>query len=181
MHRELIGHVNNPKLFQAFCCFWATLQQRTDRVFVSHIKSHTVLPGALVVANAWADRIDANAKDTNKPHKLEEARRSHVFFSSIISCATTKIWDILSRCKSNRHGLPWLCLHAYPAIGRGKPPRPTAPRNWLAVDICSHTMWTTALTSISAKAITQHMLQVFAVMGILKEIKRIMAQLAGLS
>ena len=186
IERALLGHVNNPTLFQAFVDLRNTVNHRTHRVFIMHIKSHTRLPGGLVEGNARADQLVAALADMD--NIVQEAYKSHAFFHQSATALRkqfnipkTQARAIVAACPD--------CATLTPLQDGGANPRGLQPRGvWqtditvfppfgrlrylhVSVDTCSSFIWASAHASASAAAARQHWTQAIAVMGCPKKIK----------
>lgn len=87
---------NNDKLCLWLTCLYQILSHRTNPYFISHIRSHSGLPGFMAEGNARANALASAASDeedatgiensnsvlaaTTLPNTIEQAKLSHAFF-----------------------------------------------------------------------------------------------------
>lgn len=78
----IIGHSNNNDIIDLLLTLTALFNHRRHKVWCTHLKSHTTLPGALVEGNQIIDQAVANphACTAQMTSMMQEARRSHEFF-----------------------------------------------------------------------------------------------------
>ncbi|KFQ38674.1 hypothetical protein N332_12967, partial [Mesitornis unicolor] len=189
MNRSFLGHVSNSVLFAAFTHLWHVLQQRSKPLFVTHIRTHTNLPGGLVERNARADAlVSANVVDTATPGRLAEVQKSHAFYHQ--SSAALKAQFQISKTEAKAITAACPDCARLPVIqATGANPQGLQPRQirqtdvteypkfgcqkylHVTVDTCSGVIWATALNSTSASAAKKHWLQPFAVLGKPEQIK----------
>ncbi|NXT32885.1 POK7 protein, partial [Pelecanoides urinatrix] len=81
LEHSYLKHVSNPTLF-AYCLqLQSLLNHRSNFYYITHIRSHTGLPGVLAEGNARADQIAAaNPAVVVFPDILQQAYMSHAFF-----------------------------------------------------------------------------------------------------
>ncbi|NWW90275.1 POK18 protein, partial [Rhynochetos jubatus] len=80
MERSVLKHVSQEDLYQQLRTLWYLLEQRTDPCYITHIRSHTNLPGELSQGNIVADQLVAPVWAGPLPNRMGQASQSHQFF-----------------------------------------------------------------------------------------------------
>lgn len=180
--RTIIGAVlsnHKPPIQQLFKELQLLLQHRNHKIFITHIRSHSHLPGPLVQGNELVDKLVAFASPQEE-HQLfhNNAGSLHVRWKVPLAQAR----QIVKKCPIcqplqlkrgpfgvNPRGLQsneiWqMDVTHFPSFGRQQYIHVT-------VDTFSKFIWATALTGETANHVIQHLLECFAIMGIPTTIK----------
>ncbi|KFP91587.1 hypothetical protein N311_10126, partial [Apaloderma vittatum] len=186
----LLKDEQNPMLFQTLCSLWHLLNARMHLFFITHLKSHTSLPGPLVEGNRRADELVTVYMSSSSPlpNVLGQARLSHNFFHQSAKALRNPFKTILSDACAIVAACPD-CAKLPNLQAEATNPRGLAPLQlWqtditeyspvgrlkyihVSVDTYSHMFWATLHPSSNSKAVQKHLLSCFAVMGVPSKIK----------
>lgn len=185
----LVGQVSNPHIEQLLWRLVATVEHRKGQLWISHVRSHTTLPGVFAEGNAIIDQAVSQplAMTVNTP-QLSAAYKSHKFFHQSARAlqkefilSRTQARAILAACPD--------CARVMTLQDQGTNPRGLQPRGiWqmdvtdlpsfgrlrhvhVMVDTCSRAVWATAAPSTAFRYAKQHWLSAFAALGLPKTIK----------
>ncbi|NXF74831.1 POK6 protein, partial [Sclerurus mexicanus] len=186
-----LRELSNQKLFTLFKMLLLFIQQRKHPFYITHIRSHTCLPGPLTEGNDVADKATNSAFPVNSvptPNNFEKARISHYFFhqnskslQKLFQLSVSQAKEIVSACPD--------CQLVTPVRAEGVNPRGLNPLDlWqsvvthvpqfgrlkyvhVSVDTCSGLIVATTQTGEKAKDVKKHFSSAFAIMGVPKHIK----------
>jgi len=170
---------NKSNLLSLFLLLQTLLRNRNTRIYVTHIRSHTNLPGSLAYGNAQVDALVSFASADEEHNLLHtNAGRLHVQYK--IPYRQAK--QIIKQCPICRP------LHLR-AVKAGVNPRGTyANELWqmdvthvaqfgrlsyvhVVIDTYSQFIWATAQMGETTQHVITHLLETFAVMGLPSSIK----------
>ncbi|KGL91814.1 hypothetical protein N301_12891, partial [Charadrius vociferus] len=184
-----LKHVSNESLLVKFRQLLHLLNDRKHPYFITHVRSHTTLPGFIVQGNALADQFTAaRVWSAPVPDSFQQAHISHGFFHQsakvlakqfALPIADAKL--ITSTCADCQQ----LTAPPVPAVN---PRGIEAMQLWqtdvthiaefgklkyvhVSVDTWSCAVWATAQAGETSRCAQSHFRQAFAVLGIPKQIK----------
>uniref|UniRef100_A0A8V5HFM7 Uncharacterized protein n=1 Tax=Melopsittacus undulatus TaxID=13146 RepID=A0A8V5HFM7_MELUD len=180
-----IGKIGTLEIEELVIRLKGIIQERKEPIWCCHMRSHTNLPGIFSQGNAVIDRAVAGPVVLRN---FEAARQSHEFFHQSsrglqqeFGLSRSQARNIVAACPD--------CARIAPLQQHGVNPRGLGPRKvWqtdvteyppfgrlkylhVSVDTHSHAVWASALTTTAFKAVKQHWLQAFAVLGVPEMIK----------
>ncbi|NWI08934.1 POK7 protein, partial [Crypturellus soui] len=102
IERAHLKEVANPHLFSLLRRLQRALEERVKPYFITHVRSHTALPGPIAEGNRIADRLTAASV---LPDLMKQAELSHQFFHQnartlkrMFGLTVNQAQDITSAC-----------------------------------------------------------------------------------
>lgn len=188
MERATLRHVNQEDLYQQFKTLWHLLEQRTEPYYITHIRSHTTLPGELSQGNLMADKLVAPVWAGPLPDCRGQAVQSHHFFHQSAKVLSKQYQISLTDAK----GIVQSCLDCQQLgpvmVGTINPRGIHTLHLWqmdvthvsefgrlkyvhVSIDCFFHVVWATAQTEETSRHVKRHLQSAFMALGVPKKVK----------
>ena len=183
IERAVLKHCKQQQLYHQFRMLWYLLNNRQNPYFITHIRSHTNLPGEIAEGNAMADQLVAPAWMGPTPDKLGQAKKSHAFFHQSAKVLVKQFGISIGDAKAIIQTCPDCQIIGTSMPGAVNPRGLHSLQLWqmdvtyvpefeklkyvhLSVDCFSAVMWATAQTGETSHHVQRHLKSAFAVLGI---------------
>ncbi|KFQ38598.1 hypothetical protein N332_08731, partial [Mesitornis unicolor] len=190
IERATLKFVNQEDLFRQFRTLWYLIDQRQESYYITHVQSHSNLPGDIYHGNKITDQLVAPVWTGPVPNKLSQAVLSHQFFHQSGKVLARQFQISLADAKSVVQNCPD-CQQLSPIPIQAVNPRGLyALQLWqmdvthiaefgklkyvhVSIDCYSLATWATAQTGEMGRHVQKHLHSTFMALGVPKQIKTV--------